>query len=86
MTNQIPTVIIDTQEQSIELLTLYLKELDFIHVSDTFDNIVTGYNAIMETRPSLVIIDISSKTELAFEIINKLTANHKTCKIIVFKQ
>lgn len=83
MTNQISTVIIDTQEQSIELLTLYLKELDFIHVTDVFDNIVTGYNAIMETRPALVIIDISSKTELAFEIITKLSANHKTCKIIV---
>lgn len=83
MTNQIPTVIIDTQQQSIELLTLYLKELDFIHITDVFDNIVTGYNAIMETRPALVIIDISNKTELAFEIINKLSANHKTCKIIV---
>lgn len=83
MTNQIPTVIIDTQEQSTEVLTLYLKELDYITVTDTFDNMVTGYNAIMETRPSIIIIDISEKAELAFEIINKISTNHKTSKIIV---
>lgn len=83
MTNQISTVIIDTEAQSIELLGLYLRDLDYINVIGTFENIVTGYNAILEERPSIVIIDISKKSELALDIINKISINHKTCKIIV---
>lgn len=83
MTNQIPTVIIDTQSQSIEVLKSYLKELDYISVIDSVSDIVAGYNSIMENRPSLVIIDISNKTELALDIINKISLNHKTCKIVV---
>lgn len=83
MTNQIPTVIIDTEAQSRELLKLYLKEPDGIQVTGEFDDIVAGYNAILEERPSIVIIDISHKTELALDIINKISTNHKTCKIAV---
>lgn len=83
MTNQIPTVIIDTETQSIELLKLYLKELDYIQVTGDFEDFVSGYNFILENRPSIVIIDVSHKTELALDIINKISVNHKTCKIIV---
>lgn len=83
MTNQIPTVIIDTEAQSIELLKLYLNELGYIQPAGEFSDIIGGYNFIMENRPSIVIIDISHKTELALDIINKISANHKTCKIVV---
>lgn len=83
MTSQISTIIVDTEPQAAELLNLYLKELDYIQVTNTFSDIVSGYNAILETRPGLVIIDISKKTELALDIINKISINHKTCKIIV---
>lgn len=83
MTNQIPTVIIDTEAQSIELLKLYLNELGYIQIAGEFNDIITGYNFILENRPSIVIIDISHKTELALDIISKISANHKTCKIVV---
>lgn len=83
MTNQIPTVIIDTEAQSTELLKLYLNELGYIQLAGEFSDIIGGYNFIMENRPSIVIIDISHKTELALDIIGKISANHKTCKIIV---
>lgn len=83
MTNQIPTVIIDTEAQSIELLKLYLDELGYIQLAGEFSDIITGFNFIMENRPSIVIIDISHKTELALDIISKISNNHKTCKIVV---
>lgn len=83
MTNQIPTVIIDTEAQSIELLKLYFKELDYIQPIGEFEDIIAGYNFILEHRPSIVIIDLSHKTELALDIVNKISVNHKTCKIIV---
>lgn len=83
MTNQIPTVIIDTEAQSTELLKLYLNELGYVQLAGEFSDIIGGYNFIMENRPSIVIIDISHKTELALDIIAKISANHKTCKIVV---
>ncbi len=83
MTNQITTVIIDTQTQSTDVLKLFLKELDYVQILDSFVDIVEGYNYILENRPNLVVIDISNKTELALDIINKISINHKTCKIIV---
>lgn len=83
MTNQIPTVIIDTEPQSIELLRLYLNELNYIQPAGEFEDIIAGYNYILENRPSIVIIDISQKSELALDIINKISTNHKTCKIVV---
>lgn len=83
MTNQIPTVLIDTDFQSIEVLELYLAELDYVQIIGSFDNIVEGYNFILENRPSIVIIDVSQKSELALDIINKISTNHKTCKIVV---
>ncbi|HNW25294.1 MAG TPA: response regulator [Candidatus Gastranaerophilaceae bacterium] len=83
MTNQIQTVIIDTQTQSTDVLKLFLKELDYVQILDSFVDVVEGYNYILENRPNLVIVDISNKTELALDIINKISLNHKTCKIIV---
>lgn len=83
MTNQIPTIIIDTDAQSTEVLNLYLSEAGYIQLIGEYNDIVTGYNAILEDRPSLVIVDISQKSELALDIINKISTNHKTCKIIV---
>lgn len=83
MTNQISTVIIDTDSQSIELLKLYIKDLDYIQVTGEFVDIVSAYNTILETRPSIVIVDISHKVQLALDIITKISVNHKTCKIVV---
>lgn len=83
MTNQISTVIIDTDAQSIELLNLYLIESPSIVVTNTFVDIIEGYNAVLESRPSIVIVDISHKFELAMDIISKISAKHKTCKIVV---
>lgn len=83
MINHIQTVIIDTEPQSIEVLKMYLNELDFIQITETFTDFINGYNYILEMRPSIVIIDISNKPELALDFINKISTNHKTCKIIV---
>lgn len=83
MTNKTQTIIIDTQPQSIELLRLYLEELDYIEILGEFTDITAGYNAILEGKPDVVIIDISKKTDVAFEVIRKISANLEECKIIV---
>src|SRR5574344_1836143 len=83
MTEQISTIIIDTEQQSLALMLSYIKEFGQAQVLGSFSDIVKGYNAVLELRPSVVIIDISAKTELAVDIVSKISQNHKTCKIIV---
>lgn len=83
MTTQVPAIIIDEDNDSLGLVKSYLSEITSIHIEGEFGDIVQGYNAVMETRPSIVVIDISNKQELALDIISKMTANHKTCKIVV---
>lgn len=83
MTGKISTVIIDTDPQSAEVLSLYLKEIEYIHLTETFTDFIQAYNDILETRPALVFVDITNKTELALDIISKISATHKTCKIVV---
>lgn len=83
MTEQISTVLIDSQQQSIDILTAYLNESNIVQIMGSVTDIVKGYNSVLELRPSIVIIDISVKTELALDIVSKISANHKMCKIIV---
>src|SRR5574344_2241099 len=83
MINQIPTLIIDTEQQSLELLFSFLKKTDITQVIGSYSDLVNGYNAVLELRPSIVIVDISQKTGLAIDIVSKIAVNHKTCKIIV---
>lgn len=83
MTNQVPAVIIDQDIESLELVTSYINEMESIQLVGEFNDLIKGYNSILETRPSIVIVDISHKTELALDIVSKISANHKTCRIIV---
>ena len=82
MTSQIPTIIIDTDIDSLEIIKLYLKDTNF-NIIGEFTDIIQGYNAILEERPAIVIIDISHKKELALDILNKISQNHKTGKTVV---
>jgi pilus assembly protein CpaE len=83
MTTKISSVIIDTDSESSEVLNLYLGEIEYINVDENFSDILNGYNYILENRPEIVFVDISYKPDLALDIINKISTNHKTCKIVV---
>lgn len=81
MPEKISTIILDSDAQSLELLGLYLEALDYIQLEGKFSDFNQGYQAIIVKRPAIVIVDISKKTDIAMEIINKIS--DKTCKIIV---
>lgn len=83
MTNKIPTIIIDTDDNSSEVTRLYLEETELYEVIETYSDAIEGYNSILENRPAVVFIDISQNTDLTLEIVNKISVNHKICKIVV---
>lgn len=79
----IDAIIIDNEETSRKLIKTYLNAVEEISVVDEFDDIFAGYNFILENRPQLAIIDISEKTQIALDLISKLTTNQKNIKVIV---
>lgn len=79
----IDAIIIDSEETSRTLMKNYLNAIEEISIVDEFDDIFAGYNFILENRPQLAIIDISDKTQIALDLISKLTTNQKNIKIIV---
>lgn len=83
MTNQISTIIIDSEAQSNELLKLYLQELDYINLVGSYASFEEGYNAVTTVKPSVVIIDMSGSVDACIETINKISANNQDSKIIV---
>jgi len=80
---KIDTVIIDPENNSRELILNYLAKIEDINVTQEFNDILTAMNFITESRPNLIIVDISQKTQMALDIIVKISNSLKNSKIIV---
>lgn len=83
MNSKINTVIIDAEKVSTELMVEYLKNVENINILQTFDDIKTAYDFILETAPNLIIVDISNDTNKLLESIQKIQAVLKGTKIVV---
>ena len=80
---KIDTVIIDPENNSREIILNYLAQIEDINVTQKFNDILTAMNFITESRPNLIIVDISQKTQMALDIIVKISNTLKNSKIIV---
>lgn len=80
---KINTVIIDNEQTSRVLVASYLNMVPDINILGEFDDVLSAYSFINENRPNLVIVDISQKTQMALDIVNKISNNIKNTKIIV---
>lgn len=83
MAIKIDTVIIDSESISKELIATYLDAVDDINIIQQFDDILVAQDYIIENKPTLVIVDITKKTNMALDIISRLTSTIKNIKIIV---
>lgn len=80
---KIDTVIIDPENNSRELILNYLAQIQDINITQEFNDVLTAMNFIIENRPNLIIVDISQKTQMALDIIVKISNSLKNSKIIV---
>ena len=80
---KIDTVVIDPENNSRELILNYLAQIEDINVTQEFNDVLTAMNFITESRPNLIIVDISQKTQMALDIIVKISNTLKNSKIIV---
>lgn len=82
-TDIIRTIIIDVDENARFALKSYLADIKYIEVVGDYDNFAEGYANILKDKPELILIDISNESDIAFEIIEKVTLQHRTGLIFV---
>lgn len=80
---KISTFIIDSDENSREIIKNYSNDFDFISITDCYNNIEDAYHAILKEQPGLAIVDINNNSEKTFSIIEKILYNQNKTKFIV---
>ena len=61
MAVKIDTVIIDPEQTSRELIVNYLSNIEDINIIRQFNDILSAQEYIQESRPPLIIVDITKK-------------------------
>lgn len=80
---KISTFIIDSDNNSRELIRNFTNELEYIQISDCYNSLKDAFNAIIKEQPQLIIVDLSNDKEDNYKLIEKITTTQKQTKIIV---
>ena len=80
---KISTFIIDSDNNSRELIRNFTNELEYIQISDCYNSLKEAFNAIIKEQPPLIIVDLSNDKEDNYKLIEKITTTQKQTKIIV---
>ena len=80
---KISTFIIDSDNNSRELIRNFTNELEYIQISDCYNSLKDAFNAIIKEQPQLIIVDLSNDKEDNYKLIEKITTTQIQTKIIV---
>lgn len=80
---KLSTFIIDSDNNSRELIRNFTNELEFIQITDCYTNLKEAFDEIMKEHPQLIIVDLSNDKEESYKLIEKISATQKQTKIIV---
>lgn len=80
---KISTFIIDSDNNSRELIRNFTNELEYLQISDCYNSLKEAFNAIIKEQPQLIIVDLSNDKEDNYKLIEKITTTQKQTKIIV---
>lgn len=78
----IPAIAISEDNNTVELLKLYLQEFGAINFLAGTSDFVKAYDALKELNRCVLIVDISQYQEQALNFVSKITGEFKDCKVI----
>ncbi len=78
----IPVMLISNDEVSRSELKSDLEKFKYIDIVGEFNDLIQGFNSVINEKPSLVFIDVSSSPSVALDAIEKINFQLRTC--IVF--
>jgi pilus assembly protein CpaE len=76
-------ILIDSNKESRNNIKNHLSENNYFQADLEADDVIKGYNLILQENPDVALIDITENTELALEIITKISLSNTNCVIIV---
>lgn len=80
---KLSTFVIDSDNNSREIIRNYSSGLDFIEITDCYNSIEDAYEAILKEQPKIVVVDLNNYPEKVFEYIEKVLNNQNKTKFIV---
>ncbi len=83
MTNQMSMVIIDSNLDSKTNLENLVEQIPHIKLIGAYDDLLSGYEVVLEQKPEIIYIDLSENTDLAIETIEKITKKNKNTVVFV---
>lgn len=79
----ISMIIVDSGDSSSLMLRYTLDEINNVKVIGEYNTLVSGYNAIIQDKPSVAIIDITDNEDYALDVVEKLSVQNKNTIIFV---
>ncbi len=76
-----PAIIIDNDTESADNLRQILESYNYVKIAGIYNNLIDGFNAVIKEKPVLVFIDISENTDFAYELIEKISNDNRSCII-----
>lgn len=80
---KLSTFIIDSDDNSIELIKNYAADMDFLEITDCYNKIDDAYSAVMKVQPHIVIVDLNDEQNQVYEFIDKILHSQTKTKFIV---
>jgi len=79
-------ILIDSSFDSRGNLKGLLEQFYHIKVIGEFDNLLAGFDAVLQERPQIVFIDLTENVDLGIETIEKISYKNNKCVILVSSQ
>ena len=83
MQNKVLTIILTDNEQTRNVLELYLKEFEHFEVLDKFPEYMEIFDTLSSLDKSVLIVDVSDNADAKLEFISDVTQNIHNCKVLV---
>jgi len=78
----VTVIIIDKDDSSRQTLKKIFESSGCKVIND-FNNLMAGYNAIIDLKPDIAFIDMSENKDHSLEIIEKISIHNRSCVIFV---
>ena len=83
MQNKVSTIILSDNDQTLNVLQLYLREFENLEVLDKFPEYMEIFDTLSSLDKSVLIVDVSDNADAKLEFISDVSANIHNCKVLV---
>lgn len=81
--NKLSLMIIESDAKAKSDFLNYFEKKSFVEIVGVYNDVMEAYNDIFDKKPAIIVIDITDKTDLALELINKVSFSLRNTVVFV---